>query len=157
MRGVSRWGDWPTFVVIGLACAGIAYLKKNRRWIAIFAAMIISCTVAGSFNRLVKIAAGRARPSVAVDTGWKGFRFSSKYNAFASGHAASSTAFFVPLCFARRRLGLALLAVPALIAASRIYVNAHYLSDVVAGAIIGIASAFLIWHFMSARLTENPK
>ena len=49
--------------------AAIAYVRGNRRWVAIFAAMIVTLAVAGTVNRAIKIAAGRSRPSVEIDVG----------------------------------------------------------------------------------------
>lgn len=154
MRAVSRWGDWPSHALLGVVGAATAWFMKKRRWAAIFLALILACAVAGLFNRVIKIGAGRSRPSVELDAGWRSFRFASNYNAFPSGHTASSTAFFAALFLARRRLSLALLPIPLVIAASRIYLNAHHLSDVVAGAIVGILSALLVWKFISRRVKE---
>ena len=155
MHRVSRWGDWPAHVGLGLLGLGIAYALGNRRWLIICTAMVLACALAGAVNRVVKIGAGRARPSVTHETGWNGPRLSSKYHSFPSGHTASSTAFFAVVVLARRRLGLALLAVPLLIAASRLYVNAHHLSDVVGGALLGFLCALLTWHFISNRALET--
>jgi membrane-associated phospholipid phosphatase len=41
--------------------------------------------------------------------------------------------------------------IPLAIALARIYVNAHYLSDVVAGALIGVACAIVVWNLMILR------
>ena len=155
MRGVSHWGDWPSHVAAGLICGAIAYIAGSRYWFAIFATMLISCAVAGSINRVIKISAGRSRPAVEVDAGWNGPRFGSKYNAFPSGHTASSTSFFAVLCIARRRIGLALLPVPAVIAFSRVYLGAHYLSDVVCGIVLGIACAALVYRFVFAKIAPD--
>lgn len=155
MGAVSRWGDWPSHTALGLLAAGIAYAAKSRRWVMIFAAMVLACALAGVTNRMVKIAAGRSRPAVTVDAGWNTFRFGSKYNAFPSGHTAASTAFFVTLCFARRRLGLSLIFIPVLVGASRVYLNAHHLSDVVAGALVGLLCAMLTWQFVSANMLDT--
>jgi len=151
MRQVTRWGDWPTHVALGLLGAGIAYARKQHAWLIIFLAMVLSCAVAGSVNRVVKMTAGRSRPSVEVDVGWNGPRLGSKYHAFASGHTAATTAFFGTLLLARRRLGLALLPLPLLIATSRLYLNAHHLSDVVAGGVLGFLCAALTWHLVRSR------
>ncbi|MDQ6655372.1 MAG: phosphatase PAP2 family protein [Verrucomicrobiota bacterium] len=155
MRNVSRWGDWPAHVVAGLVAAAIAWLRGSRTWLAIFIAMVLACAAAGLVNRVIKVAAGRARPAVAVDAGWNGPRLSSKYNAFPSGHTAASTAFFTVLLLARRRIGLPLLAIPLLIAFSRLYIGAHYLSDVVAGAVVGASTAALIWCAVRSRLAQR--
>ncbi|MFN2509014.1 MAG: phosphatase PAP2 family protein [Chthoniobacterales bacterium] len=151
MQFVSRWGDWPSHIIAGLIGGGIAYAAKSRAWLAIFAAMLLACASAGVVNRIIKISAGRSRPAVEVDAGWKSFRFSSNYNAFPSGHTAASSGFFAALFFARRRIALALLAIPLLIAASRLYLNAHHLSDVVCAAILGVLCGWMAWRFVAAR------
>ncbi len=156
MRLVSRWGDWPSHVALGLIGAAFAYFLGNRQWLAIFAAMVLACALAGTVNRGIKIVAGRARPSVTTDAGWHGPRLSSEYNAFPSGHTAASTAFFAVLLFARRRVGVPLLAIPLLIAFSRIYIAAHHLSDVVAGALVGILAALVLWRAVQSRMSSAP-
>ncbi len=151
MRAVSRYGDWPSHVLLGLALAGIAHTQRSKRWLRVFIAMIIACAIAGTAARIIKVSAGRARPSVRAEAGWNGPRFTSKYHAFPSGHAASSTAFFAVLIFASWRAGAALLAVPLLIAFSRMYVGAHYLSDVVGAALLGVLTAWLVSRIPARR------
>ena len=143
MAGVSRYGDWPEHILVGLLLAVISWLRGNRRWVRIALTMILACAIAGIAARGLKVATGRARPSVKHELGWNGPRWSAKYHSFPSGHTAATTAFFGVLIFANRRVGLALLPIPFLIAASRIYVAAHYLSDVVGAAIIGFLCAWL--------------
>jgi undecaprenyl-diphosphatase len=155
MRSVSWWGDWPSHLLVGAAGAGIAHALGSRRWMAIFAAMVIACAVAGIVNRAIKIAAGRARPSVQIDAGWNGPRLSSKYHAFPSGHTAASTAFFAALCCARWRIGLLFLPIPLLIGFSRLYVGAHHLSDVVFAAMLGAACAAFVTPIVQRRLSSS--
>ena len=143
MRKVSHFGDWPEHVLAGLVLVGFAWWRGKERWVRIGFTMIVACALAGIAARGVKIATGRARPSVKQELGWHGPRLSSKYNSFPSGHTAASTAFFGVLLFVRPRVGLPLLAIPLLIAASRMYVAAHYLSDVVVAAILGLFCAWL--------------
>jgi hypothetical protein len=61
---------------------------------------------------------------------------------------------FLYAFFARRRIGLACLPIPILIAFSRMYIGAHYLSDVVCAAAFGILCAWAIAHFL-LRPIEN--
>jgi membrane-associated phospholipid phosphatase len=144
MQAVSRFGDWPEHVAAGLILVGIAYWRGSKRWTRIFAAMLIACALAGISARVVKVATGRARPNVQTEAGWNGPRLSSRYNAFPSGHTAASTAFFATLAFASWRIGLGFLAIPLLIAFSRMYVAAHHLSDVVGAALIGVGVAYFV-------------
>jgi undecaprenyl-diphosphatase len=152
MRNVSWWGDWPWHVLVGAIGAAVAYGLGSRRWLAIFAAMIVACAVAGTVNRAIKIAAGRSRPSVEIDAGWNGPRFSSKYHAFPSGHTAASSAFFAALCFASWRVGVWFLPIPLLIGFSRLYVGAHHLSDVVFAVMLGTVCAALVTPHIQRRL-----
>lgn len=144
MRNVSRFGDWPEHVALGLVLFVLAIWRGSRKWKRIFAAMILACALAGLVARVVKITAGRARPSVQTEAEWNGPRLGSKYNAFPSGHTAASTAFFAVLAFASWRIGLWLLWIPLLIAFSRMYVAAHYLSDVVFAAMLGALVALIV-------------
>ncbi len=144
MEGVSRCGDWPEHVGLGLVLIAIAWSRGSKNWMRVFVAMILACALAGSAARILKIGTGRARPSVQTEERWAGPQLSSKYNAFPSGHTAASTAFFATLVFAGWRIGSGLLFIPMLIAFSRMYVAAHYLSDVVAAALLGLLVACFV-------------
>jgi membrane-associated phospholipid phosphatase len=147
MEKVSRYGNWPTHVVLGLLFAGVAWFRRNKKWARIFLSMLIACALAGAAARVVKIGVGRARPSVQTEATWNGPSLSSKYHAFPSGHTAASTAFFATLIFVNWRIGIAYLSIPLLIGFSRMYVAAHYLSDVLCAAILGLVCALLVARF----------
>ena len=153
MRKVSRFGDWPEHFALGLALAGFAWWRGNRKWTRIFLSMLIALSIAGVLGHGIKIATGRARPSVRAEEVWN--RFSTKYHAFPSGHVAASMAFFGVLFFVNRRIGLLCLPIPIVIGFSRMYVTAHYLSDVVCAAILGILSALLVAHFFLRPISDQ--
>jgi membrane-associated phospholipid phosphatase len=144
MEGVSRFGDWPTHFALGLILAGVAWWRGNKKWMRIFLSMLIALALAGIVGRGIKIATARARPSVKTEAVLHWSRFSSKYHSFPSGHVAASTAFFGVLFFATWRVGLACMPIPILIGLSRMYIAAHYLSDVVCAAVLGILCAILV-------------
>ena len=155
MQTVSRVGDWPAHCIVGLIGIAIAFVAKSKMWMRIFLAMLIALALAGITGRAVKFATGRARPSIKTEVHWNGPRLSSKYHAFPSGHVAASSAFFVTLFFARKRIGAPLLAIPVLIGLSRMVVGAHYLSDVTFAAILGVISALLAAHWFSIRSPQS--
>jgi membrane-associated phospholipid phosphatase len=144
MQAVSRYGDWPEHVALGILLLVVAYFRRNKKWMRIFAAMIVACALAGIATRVVKISTGRSRPSVQTESSWNGPQINPRYNAFPSGHTAASTAFFATLAFASWRVGLAFLFIPLLVAFSRMYVAAHHLSDVVCAAMIGAMAAYVV-------------
>jgi membrane-associated phospholipid phosphatase len=156
MRGVGQVGDWPEHISLGLVLLVLAYWRRSKKWVRVFAAMILACALAGAGARVVKIGAGRARPSVETEAAWKGPSLSARYNAFPSGHTAASTAFFATLALAYWRIGVPLLVIPLLIAFSRMYVAAHFLSDVVCASLIGLLSAYVVAQWLLSPI-ENRK
>lgn len=152
MRAITRFGDWPSHTILGVLLLAVAWWRGSNKWRRIFLSMLVACALAGAATRVVKIAAGRARPSVQSEIRWSGPSFTSKNHAFPSGHAAASTAFFTALVIGSWRIGAAFMIVPAVIAFSRLYLDAHYLSDVVAGAFVGVLSALIV-----SRIAARPK
>jgi membrane-associated phospholipid phosphatase len=144
---VSRIGDWPEHFAVGLSLVWIARRRGDKEWKRIFLSMLIALSIAGVAGHLTKIGVSRARPSVKTEQVEPWSRFSSNYHAFPSGHVAASTAFFAVLLFAKPLIGFACVPIVLLIAFSRLYLEAHYLSDVVCAAILGILSARLVTQY----------
>ena len=71
--------------------------------------------------------------------------YKNSYHSFPSGHTGAAFGFFGVLFFAYRRWGGWALLVAAAIAWSRIYLNVHHLSDIMAGALIGLLIAAIVW------------
>jgi len=155
MRYVSLFGDWPSHVAVGLLLLAIAWIRDSKKWTRIFLAMLIAMSLAGVTGHVIKRTIPRPRPSVHADMRWGGPRFSSKYHSFPSGHVDASTAFFCSLFLANRRIGLACFPIPILIGLSRMYLGAHYLSDVVCAAVLGILCALFVAHFLFRQIDDQ--
>jgi undecaprenyl-diphosphatase len=148
MRNVSRLGDWPSHVALGLLLLGTAWVRGSRKWSRVFLAMLLAMALAGLAGHIIKRSIPRARPSVHSDARWGGPHFSSKFHSFPSGHVGASTAFFGVLLFSRRRIGLVCFAIPLLIGFSRMYIGAHYLSDVVCAGVLGLLCALVVGNLL---------
>jgi len=155
MRYVSLFGDWPLHAAVGLLLLVLAWRRGSKEWTRIFLAMLVAMMLAGVVGTVVKRTVPRARPSVYTDTRWGGPRFISKYHSFPSGHVGASTAFFGVLLIARRRVGLACLPIPILIGFSRMYLGAHYLSDVVCAAVLGTLCALVVAYFLLFQIGDR--
>jgi membrane-associated phospholipid phosphatase len=155
MRYVSLLGDWPTHAAVGLVLLGLAWRRGSEEWTRIFFAMLLAMMLAGVVGTVIKRTVPRARPSVHTEIGWVGPRSSSKYQSFPSGHVGASTAFFGVLLIARRRVGIACLPIPILIGVSRMYIGAHYLSDVVCAAVLGTLCALVVAHFLFLQIRNR--
>jgi membrane-associated phospholipid phosphatase len=112
--------------------------------------MCISAALTGVINPLVKWIVGRQRPIVGgspftVDPfrgGWDGL-FNEPNLSFPSGHAALAFATASALAFLLPRGRWAFYAVAGGVALERVAERAHFLSDVVASAILGIVATRL--------------
>ena len=67
-----------------------------------------------------------------------------RFNSFPSGHTAVSFALAAVLSKRFPRLMAPLYIIAALVGASRVYLGSHYPSDVVAGALLGLAIGWLV-------------
>lgn len=156
LKTLTGYGEGVEILVISAAilivCLGVSPEGLARRVRAGlteigFAAAFAFAAVAGSglSASLIKNALGRARPEhVFGSTVFElhPFAFTSKFAAFPSGHAttAGATAMVVALLFPA--LHRPILAAGALVAASRILLEAHYPADVIAG--FGFGAAFTL-------------
>jgi len=139
---------YPTgiMILIGLV-TGI--LRPNfRRWLdpllRWIASIFIVVAAAGLSDDALKVIFGRARPYIWLagdDSGFGFFRYGARFASFPSGHTTTSVAAALVLSALFPRLRPVFLGFAVLIAASRIVLDAHYLSDVLAGATLGWAVA----------------
>jgi undecaprenyl-diphosphatase len=139
MRAATRWGR-PAAVAAVLALVVDAAAGTGWGHVAVAAV-----GVAGT-NLVVeglKLAVGRPRPD--------GDRNRAN-SSFPSSHAANAFAAACVLARRWRRGNAAFLALALVVAFSRMYLNRHFLSDVVAGAVIGAAFAWLAGHWLQGRL-----
>jgi membrane-associated phospholipid phosphatase len=152
----TRWGDFPPIVVLLLILLLIAWVLKRPFCTRILLLMLGSAIVGGLAANILRVLTGRARPSAKVPPGWYGFRDhgawiagSYGYSSFPSAHTAVAIACIVPLWLllsGARRIAIAIPStlVALCIAASRILLNAHHLSDVLCAAWLGVLVSTLV-------------
>lgn len=145
-----RFMGTPGSLIIGASMYGVGRLAKIDRMADLGLHGTEALFVASGVTSLLKGAAGRGRPLLDIkdERNFKfgrGFKSDNNYRSFPSGHSAlgfaaasavtaetskwwpSSTWYIAPIMYGGATL----------IAASRMYNNAHWASDVVAGAAIG--------------------
>ena len=133
----STWiVKWPLIIAAGCACDA----KRKCFPRAAFAATL-AVTTAALLVTLFKELFDRARPPVADPT-LDPVGIVPASASFPSGHAATAFAAAVAIALVYPRLGRPLLVLAAVIAVSRVYLGMHYVLDVAAGTLLGIAVGF---------------
>ncbi|MHA6181654.1 bifunctional DedA family/phosphatase PAP2 family protein [Pseudomonas mohnii] len=138
MIAITELGD--TTVVAAVTLVVLLWLMWKRAW-RTAAYWLIAIAGASALNSVIKVALHRARPGELLYSGWSAF-------SFPSGHSTVNVVLYGFLAFLIARnlnpawrlvvaLGAAILIF--LIASSRLYLGAHWFSDVIGGLAFGSA------------------
>ena len=140
----TRGGDGWLWYALGLI---LVVFGGPHRFAAIGAAS--SAVVAGIFIfRTLKHASHRKRPCEIEPHCWAVITPPDRFS-FPSGHAMTSFAIAIAVGSFYPQCQPSLLAVAAMIAVSRIIVGMHFLTDIIAGALIGALIGYLsVWLFL---------
>jgi undecaprenyl-diphosphatase len=158
--GRSGWILYATGIfllaALVLDATGLPERRRLRRAVRSVAAGYVFVAVAGSglLTSLLKRLIGRARPKLFEDSGSFSFdpiASDSDWASFPSGHATTAMSLGVALALLFPRLRWVFLCLGFWIAVSRMFVRAHYPSDVLAGCLIGGIVAWLLARALAQR------
>lgn len=165
-RWITQFGEGAVVLVpalvLWLVCMALARLDRSywRIWswraLSAFGGFTFAAVaVPGLATAILKRIFGRARPVLFDTQGALSFKVFQPvdwtFQSFPSGHSTTSLAFAVAvaLLFGRKAYWVFLPA--GLIALSRIVIQMHFLSDVLAGMAIGSIGAVLVAQFWRQR------
>ncbi len=157
INGLAKFSDRPNdlfeflarygpYLLVGLLLVvwfwpGGRAVRNGRQWAVINAT--IAAAVALGVNQIIIRLWERPRPFAAVPHAI--LLLSPSHDpSFPSDHATFAFGIAVALFLSLRRIGMVAIVFAALIAFARVYVGEHYVSDVVAGALIGGGVAIAI-------------
>lgn len=126
--------------------AVLVWFILERDWRKRFDAIAVTALAAilsrGIIAEILKFAVARPRPGIALK--FVPLIDAPQSFAFPSGHASFFFALAAAVWLRNRKWGNWLFAGAALISIARVYVGVHWPTDVLAGAAIGIGSAFAV-------------
>jgi membrane-associated phospholipid phosphatase len=158
--GRSGWILIPVALAVTL-CAALSSPALGRTPQLVLTAVVarlgfvfMAVALPGLVVTIVKRIVGRARPYTWETAGvfdFAPFRWQVEFASLPSGHGttAFAAAFAIGALLPRLRVPLWMLA--AMVAVSRVAVSAHYPSDVIAGALIGVFGALVVRNWFAAR------
>jgi membrane-associated phospholipid phosphatase len=150
MKLVSDVGMIGGVFIIGFISANLFFHKRFK----LLLGLIYSTCGAGLFTYFLKLIIARDRPELVsrlvVESGF----------SFPSGHATTAFVAFPILAIVvyyssripkvlKYILILILAIFPLVVAFSRLYLGVHYLTDVVAGAMVGLSATCVFYYFHS--------
>lgn len=154
---ITQFGD-STFYLIGFAIIALLfhYYWKHFVWRNRFLFLFAAVAVSGILTDIIKVIAGRYRPSELFEKGLYGFDFfhlNRALTSFPSGHTTTAFALAAAIIYLWPRFSIPAWIFAVTVGISRIAITAHYPSDVLGGALTGILSVYMLLHYW----TKYPK
>ena len=145
----AKAGHWLAVAILALVGAALARHFGARGadlplLINYSLAFIASLTVGSAILHVIKLVLGRRRPRDDMEMGLYGFKplaFNLDYNSFPSGHALTICCVAVIFTCVWPLLWPLWFGIAAILAVTRALLTAHFLSDVMIGAGIGLIAA----------------
>ncbi|HLI19979.1 MAG TPA: phosphatase PAP2 family protein, partial [Stellaceae bacterium] len=147
---ITRFGEGGVYLVPLGALFVWGWRRGARAWIARSAFVFVAIALPGILADIMKPVFGRARPVLLFRENLFGFAWGGAHAnnwSFPSGHSITVAALAVALYAIYPPLWPAYALLALAVMASRIVLDQHYLSDVIAGAYIGFvfAWALAVW------------
>jgi len=139
-------GGWFAVFVVPIGGA-LVLLVVKRPWTAVY---FVLCLVASAaVVHGIKVVFGRARPTDIL--------VASDFGSFPSGHTANAATLAVVLGLIVRRLWvwIAGITYALVMALSRTYLGAHWLTDTIGGLLLGAGIAALLWAPFAEKLRQE--
>jgi membrane-associated phospholipid phosphatase len=159
---LSRIGDWPPLLILGLGLVLFFYLGGRREISRLLLLALVAGMLAGFSATIIRSTTGRTRPSSQVPQGFYGLRHDAhwtvgkyEFGAFPSGHTATVAGLTAAFWLVRRRWAMVFAVFAAGVAWSRIALNCHHFFDVVAATVWGIFAGRRLFLFLDSKWKER--
>ena len=138
----TRGGDGWLWYAMGLV---LLLFGGPSRFIAVGEAALAAALGIALFLKLKKVA-GRKRPCALEPHSWATLLPPDQFS-FPSGHSMTAFAIAVPLGLFYPGLAIGVFFCAFSIAISRVMLGMHFLSDVIAGALLGAGLGYTVYNF----------
>ena len=158
--GLGGWFLFPfSFILLCLAAVTSPRLTRLTQGVLAmltvrFGFLFLAIAVPGLFVTIVKRLIGRARPYIEPRGNpffYKPFSWSPEYASMPSGHATTAAAAAIAIGAIWPRSRIVMWAYALIIMFTRVVINVHHVSDVIAGGLVGVIGALMVRRWFAAR------
>lgn len=155
----SKFGDWPYLLMFGSILSLLLFGFKKTERSRLLLVVLVAGMLAGFSATIVRSAVCRTRPSSQHLQGFYGPVHNShwlvgkaEFGSFPSGHTATVMGLVAAGLMVNRRWTLAFALFAVAVAWSRIALNCHHFSDIIAATVWSFFMAPLIFRFVEPRI-----
>jgi membrane-associated phospholipid phosphatase len=153
----SKIGEGGWIAAVGLTLAVVFFFLKRPRVASGIVFITLTSSLAGLAADVVRAICGRTRPTNhEVIQGFYGMWYNGhwiigkyQFSSFPSGHSASAVGLAAAVWLCHRGWGMVAIVYALAVMWSRIALQCHHLSDVVASTVLSIPLAILLKHVLS--------
>lgn len=123
-------------------------IKRAEKICFILYPLIASLILTNALVRVIKVFFGRSRPDIFLTNGiyhLKWISFQRIFSSLPSGHAATVAAIMGFLAARYPKHSLLCISLSVVISLSRVFIGAHYLSDILVGNFLGLYVSWIIY------------
>lgn len=152
---ITNFGKGTYYVpttLMGYIASRFIFKKNNLANLFLFG--FLALIVSGFLCDIIKIVLSRARPPELFSNGIYGFQFfklSANMWSFPSGHATIISALMVALSLLYTRYWVGFIVILIVVSSSRVIINSHYPSDIIAGFYLGSVITIYIFNQFQKR------
>jgi len=144
----SKLGEGWVPAVAGMIISAIFAYRRQPEGVAKVLFAVITCELTGLAGLILRILAGRTRPLAEAPQGFYGVWHAGhwiigkyQFSSFPSGHAATAAGLAAAAWLVNRRWGMVAILYALAVMWSRIALQCHHLTDVVASTFVSIPIA----------------
>jgi len=138
-QALSFYGDFAGFnLALFLVLIITGWLLRSRKFMRLAVASLLCASLSGIGANVIRSATGRPRPSTRAEDRLHGPSFSSAYQALPSAHTATAFGGALPVLLSAPVTGTPMAVVAVGVAWSRLQLNRHHLTDVLASVLLSV-------------------
>lgn len=150
------FADYLGYLLVLIAVVIIAMESDWRKRFVNFSLMALSLIISrGIITEAIRAVYYRPRPFIALN--FDPLIVEVNHGAFPSGHAAFYFALAGVIWLLDKKWGWRFLAAAALIGFARVFVGVHWPLDIVGGAVVGLASVWVVGRLLKKDFQKKSK